>query len=102
MRLIEQSSVRVTTLNLWGIRDDWPVRLPALQAGSAETSPELVTLQEIIRTNHYDQARDILGNGYRLIHQCERESDRKGLPRPARGRRVTRTLTRRLRTLKAL
>jgi len=70
--------MRVATLNLFGVRADWPRRREVLRAGFAELSPDLVSLQEVIRTTDYDQARDVLGEEYHLAHHSVRLADGQG------------------------
>jgi endonuclease/exonuclease/phosphatase family metal-dependent hydrolase len=76
--------VRVVTLNAWGTRGDWDARRPPMREAFAELSADLITLQEIIVTDDYDQAREILGDGYSLIHQAVRESDGQGVTTASR------------------
>lgn len=71
--------LRVATLNLWGQRGDWPARRRVLAAGFAGLDADLVAFQEAIVTGEADQARDILGGGYHLVHQKDRESDGQGV-----------------------
>ena len=40
--------------------------------------PDLVAFQEAVVGDGYDQVIDILGSGYLLAHQTEREADRGG------------------------
>jgi hypothetical protein len=70
--------IRVATLNLFGVRADWPRRREVLRAGFAELSPDLVSLQEAIKTTDYDQARDVLGEEYHLAHHGVRLADGQG------------------------
>ncbi len=76
--------VRLATLNAWGTRGDWDARRPQLAGGLAELTPDLVTLQETIVTDAYDQARDVLGDGYHLVHQADREPDGQGVTTASR------------------
>lgn len=71
--------MRVVTLNIWGGGKDWPERLRALRAGFERWAPDLVTLQEVRRTDEEDQAREILGEDYRLVHQSERGTNHEGV-----------------------
>ena len=59
-----------------GSSGDWNARRPLLASGWADLDADLLTLQEVIVTEDYDQARDLLG-GYRLVHQTSREPDGK-------------------------
>jgi endonuclease/exonuclease/phosphatase family metal-dependent hydrolase len=77
-------TVRIATLNTWGTRSDWPARRAILRRGFAELAPDLVTLQETIVGDGFDQAREILGDGYYLVHQAEREPDGQGVTTASR------------------
>jgi endonuclease/exonuclease/phosphatase family metal-dependent hydrolase len=72
-------TVRVVTLNVWGTRGDWPARRSVLAAGFQRLQPDLVALQETIVTDRYDQARDVLGDGYHLAHSAARGPDGGGI-----------------------
>jgi endonuclease/exonuclease/phosphatase family metal-dependent hydrolase len=50
-----------------------------MAAGFAALDPDLVALQEVIAHAGYDQARDVLGDGYRIAHHSERETDGQGI-----------------------
>jgi endonuclease/exonuclease/phosphatase family metal-dependent hydrolase len=76
--------MRLATLNTWGTRGDWNARRPTLTRGFAELSADLITLQETIVTDSYDQAREILGDGYHLVHQTSREPDGQGVTTASR------------------
>jgi endonuclease/exonuclease/phosphatase family metal-dependent hydrolase len=71
--------VRIATLNVWNTSGDWERRREMLAAGFAAMAPELVTLQETIVTEDYDQAREIVGAGYELVHQAAREENGQGV-----------------------
>lgn len=71
--------LRVATLNLWGVRGDWPARRGVLADGFARLAPDLVGLQESVVTDAYDQAADILGGDYELLHQRSRRPDGQGI-----------------------
>jgi endonuclease/exonuclease/phosphatase family metal-dependent hydrolase len=70
--------VRVVTLNLWGRFGDWPSRRAVLIDGLRALRPDLVTFQEAIVVDGYDQVVDLLGDGYRVAHQTGREDDGSG------------------------
>jgi endonuclease/exonuclease/phosphatase family metal-dependent hydrolase len=76
--------MRVATLNMWGVRGAWAARRAVLQNGFHELSPDLVTFQEAITTAEYDQARDVLGLGYHVVHQTDREDDGQGVSSASR------------------
>jgi hypothetical protein len=66
------------TQNLWGIRGDWDARRRVLRDGLRELEPDLVAFVEAINTDEYDQAVDLLGDGYHIAHQSAREPDGQG------------------------
>jgi endonuclease/exonuclease/phosphatase family metal-dependent hydrolase len=66
----------VVTLNVWGRRGDWAARRAVLAEGLRRVRPDLVAFVEAIKTEEFDQAADLLGPGYHLAHQREREADR--------------------------
>jgi endonuclease/exonuclease/phosphatase family metal-dependent hydrolase len=74
----DASMVRVATLNLWGRRGGWEERQRVLAGGFRKLKPDLVSFQEAIVRDGYDQVEDILGPGYHLAHQTEREYTRGG------------------------
>jgi endonuclease/exonuclease/phosphatase family metal-dependent hydrolase len=71
--------MRVLTINLWGRRGAWSNRRRVLIDGLRELQPDLVAFQEAIVTEGYDQVRDILGSGFHLVHQTEREPAAEGV-----------------------
>jgi endonuclease/exonuclease/phosphatase family metal-dependent hydrolase len=68
------SAMRVVTLNLWGRRGEWDVRRRVLAEGFRELAPDLVAFQEAVVGDGYDQVADILGRGYQIVHQTDRET----------------------------
>ncbi|SDS58708.1 endonuclease/exonuclease/phosphatase family protein [Actinopolymorpha singaporensis] len=84
MRPRSPEHLRLATLNVWGTRGDWPPRRERLAAGFAELAPDLLTLQETIVTDTYDQVRDVLGDEYLLVHQTAREDDGQGITTASR------------------
>jgi hypothetical protein len=87
--------LRVATLNLWGgyypvdepgigrmqpggRHQAWAARQAALTAGLRALGPDLIALQEALVTTDFDQVAELLGPGYHLAHQRERESDGSG------------------------
>ena len=77
-------TLRVATLNTWGTRGDWPRRREAMRTGFAALDADVITLQETIVTDGFDQAREILGEGYQFVHQREREPDGQGITTASR------------------
>ena len=68
-RLSDPGRVRVLTLNLWGRHGDWDERRRVLVEGIRELRPDVVAFQEAITEDGYDQAGDVLGPEYRVVHQ---------------------------------
>jgi endonuclease/exonuclease/phosphatase family metal-dependent hydrolase len=71
--------MRAVTLNIWVLGGDWPARRAALVDGFRELRPDLVALQEIIKTSDYDQVADILGPEFHVAHQARRAADGMGV-----------------------
>jgi len=74
------STLTFATLNTWGTRGDWPSRLSALRDGFAALEADVLTLQETVLTANLDQATLMLGDGYYLAQQTERESGDRAVP----------------------
>jgi endonuclease/exonuclease/phosphatase family metal-dependent hydrolase len=72
------SNLRVLTFNLWALRGDWVARRRVVVAGLKELRPDIVAFIEAIRTDQYDQARDVLGDSYYFAYQERREPDGQG------------------------
>src|SRR5215218_3903998 len=70
------SEVCITTLNLWGRRGAWDERRRVLAEGFRKLAPDLVAFQEAVVGDGYDQVTDILGPGYHVVHQTDREAGR--------------------------
>lgn len=73
------SNLRVATLNLRGQHGDWPARRRVLAAGFAHLDADLVAFQEAVVTNTTDQARQVLGEGYHLVHHKDRDPGGQGV-----------------------
>jgi endonuclease/exonuclease/phosphatase family metal-dependent hydrolase len=71
--------MRVVTLNVWARGGDWPARRSALAGGFAGLGADLVALQETVVDGAGDQARDILGDEYELVHSQRRSADGMGV-----------------------
>lgn len=65
----DAGAVRALTLNLWGPGGAWDERRPALADGLLGLNPDLVALQEAVTGDGRDQAAEVLGPGYRVVHQ---------------------------------
>jgi endonuclease/exonuclease/phosphatase family metal-dependent hydrolase len=61
--------LRVLTLNLWGTSGDWAKRRAAIAAGVRALDPDLIALQEVVKTQKRDTAAEVVGEGYSLHHQ---------------------------------
>jgi endonuclease/exonuclease/phosphatase family metal-dependent hydrolase len=70
--------VRVATLNLWGRRGEWDGRRRVLVEGFRKLKPDLVAFQEAVVGDGYDQVAALLGPGYHVAHQTDREAGRGG------------------------
>jgi endonuclease/exonuclease/phosphatase family metal-dependent hydrolase len=71
--------LRVVTLNLWGCRGAWDDRRSVLINGLRALRPDLVAFQEAIKSEEYDQVIDVLGPGFHVAHQRDREADGQGI-----------------------
>lgn len=67
--------MRVLTMNIFGRHQGWEQRRSVLIAGLRDLAPDIVTLQETIKTDAYDQVADVLGPGYHVVHQAGRSGD---------------------------
>ncbi|TDU84434.1 endonuclease/exonuclease/phosphatase family metal-dependent hydrolase [Kribbella voronezhensis] len=72
-------TLRIATLNMFGLRENWAARRKLIAEGFAEFSPDLVALQETATNGSVDQAREVLGDGYQFVHHTEREADGQGI-----------------------
>ena len=77
-RVSDTSEVRVATLNLWGTSGAWDERRSVLIEGFRQLQPNVVALQEAVKTDRYDQVADLLGSEYHLVHQSGRSADGVG------------------------
>ena len=62
-------------MNIFGRRAGWADRRLRLIGGLRDLSPHVVTFQEAIKTEDYDQVVDLLGPDYQVFHQLGRASD---------------------------
>ena len=63
------ASLRAMTLNVWAQHGDWPARRDTLREGLRRLGPDVLMLQEAVVDVAYDQAADLLGDGYHVVHQ---------------------------------
>ena len=61
--------MRALTINLFAHHGDWPARREVLRDGLRRLRPDVVTLQEAIVDGTYDQAVELLGPDYAVVHQ---------------------------------
>jgi endonuclease/exonuclease/phosphatase family metal-dependent hydrolase len=61
--------MRVATLNLWGRGGAWDERRTVLVDGFARLRPDVVGFQEAVHDTTYDQAADVLGPEFHVVHQ---------------------------------
>jgi endonuclease/exonuclease/phosphatase family metal-dependent hydrolase len=66
------------TMNVFAHHRDWESRRSILADGVALLAPDVVLLQEIVVTDRHDQAREILGDEFRIHHQPGRSEDGVG------------------------
>ena len=71
--------MRLVTMNIWGTHGDWVARRNYLRDLLLALSPDVLTLQETIRTAAYDQAADLLGPDYKVINSRSRSPDGMGI-----------------------
>lgn len=71
--------VRVLTLNLWQRYGAWADRRSVLIEGIRVLDPDLLAFHESIRTSEYDQAADLLGPGFNLVHSKGRDPNGMGI-----------------------
>lgn len=71
--------IRVATLNLWGQSGPWAQRRSVVVDGLREIGPDLVAFQEAIKTDEYDQVRDVLDSDFHMIHQAVRGPEGSGV-----------------------
>lgn len=58
---------RVATLNIWNRFGPWPARLPAIRHALAALAPDVIGMQEVVRSSELDQARLLAeGLGYHI------------------------------------
>ncbi|QBD81127.1 endonuclease/exonuclease/phosphatase family protein [Ktedonosporobacter rubrisoli] len=73
------AGLRVLTLNLWGQHGAWTERREALIAGLQALQPDLLAFQESIKSDAYDQMRDLLGPDWNISHQQGRDPEGMGI-----------------------
>lgn len=76
---LHTGEVRILTLNLWGRNGTWADRRRVLIEGFRALQPDLVALQEVIKTGEYDQVIDLFGPGWSIAHQQGRDAEGMGI-----------------------
>jgi hypothetical protein len=61
--------LRILQLNVFARHGEWECRRDVLQAGLKTLQPDLLTLQEVVTEEDYDQALDLLRPTYHVVHQ---------------------------------
>jgi endonuclease/exonuclease/phosphatase family metal-dependent hydrolase len=77
-RSVNDGRIRVATLNLFGLRENWVERRDVMRTGFAALQPDVVFLQEVVKTADYDQVHDVFDKGYEVIHHSARLEDGQG------------------------
>jgi len=70
-----EASLRVLTLNLWSHGGDWRARMAVVREAIAAAGPEIVAFQEVVATGAEDQAVDVLGPAFTVVHSARRGPD---------------------------
>lgn len=70
--------LRVATLNLFGQYGPWNDRRAVLIDSFRDLQPDLISFQEVVKTDEYDQIADILGDEYYVVHQTTGKVDDVG------------------------
>jgi endonuclease/exonuclease/phosphatase family metal-dependent hydrolase len=61
--------IRVATVNLFARHGDWERRRPALRQALRDLDAGVLALQEAVVDGSGDTARELLGEGYEVVHQ---------------------------------
>jgi endonuclease/exonuclease/phosphatase family metal-dependent hydrolase len=71
--------LRIWTHNIFADRAGWTLRRRVLIDGVRELQPDLITLQETMVTEGYDQVADVLDEGFHIVHSRARETGGQGI-----------------------
>ncbi len=63
------ATLRVATVNLFARHGNWAARREVLRAGLRALDADLLALQEAVVEDGFDQATDLLGPEYTVVHQ---------------------------------
>lgn len=66
---MSEGRIRAATVNLFAHHGDWERRRPALQQALRALDADVLALQEAVVDGGYDMARELLGDGYEIVHQ---------------------------------
>jgi endonuclease/exonuclease/phosphatase family metal-dependent hydrolase len=77
--LADTGTLRVLTHNIYGQSANWAARRQVLVDGIRELAPDLIALQETIRTDDYDQVVELLGAAYHILHSRQRAPNGIGI-----------------------
>src|SRR3954451_7436227 len=66
---VSEVCIRAATINLFAHHGDWERRRPALRQALQSLGADVLALQEAIVDGGYDMARELLGDGYEIVHQ---------------------------------
>lgn len=72
------ATLRVMTLNIWGLRGNWPARRDVIRKGLRELQPDLIALQEVVVNSEVDQLAELLPADFFRLHQRYPEPDGQG------------------------
>lgn len=76
---MESGRIRVAILNLWQRYGDWSARREILAEAFRTIRPDIVGFAESIRTAEYDQAADLLGSDFHVLHSKKRTPEGMGI-----------------------
>jgi endonuclease/exonuclease/phosphatase family metal-dependent hydrolase len=74
-----RGALRVLTLNLWQRYGDWPERRSVLINGLHALQPDIAAFQESVKSDDYDQIRDLLSPTFHVVHQKNRDAQGMGI-----------------------
>lgn len=72
-------NLRIITANIFGHHAEWPKRREVLREAFASLQPDIVCLQETVLAARDDQAREVLGDDYHIIHSEARSDEGDGI-----------------------
>ena len=66
---MRERSLRVLTLNQWGRGGVWPARREALRRGLRDIDPDLVAIQEAVKTDEVETVAELFDPAFHVWHQ---------------------------------